>query len=71
MAAKNDVEPLGPTGFVLEILLDPVCGEEIEDPASAPSVTRLGQQLYFCGERCKQRFLLDPQRYLVSGIEIK
>lgn len=71
MAAKNDVEPLGTVGFVLEVFLDPVCGEEIEEPRSAPTVSRQGQQLYFCGERCKQRFLLDPQRYLVSGIEIK
>ncbi len=70
MPAKTTSEPSTPVSLDDQPCLDPVCGEEIARPELAPRVTRNGERFFFCSDRCKTRFLLDPQRYLVSGVEI-
>ncbi|HEU4383334.1 MAG TPA: heavy metal translocating P-type ATPase [Anaeromyxobacteraceae bacterium] len=54
---------------------DPVCGMEV-DPASPPGgvVTRNRFQYAFCSDRCRERFLAEPERFLavdpVCGMEV-
>jgi uncharacterized protein len=45
---------------------DPVCGMQVES-AGAPASTRHGgEELFFCSDRCRERFEAGPQRYLPS-----
>ena len=39
--------------------IDPICGMTV-DEASALRAERDGQTLYFCGDRCRQKFLSTP-----------
>ncbi|HYQ81708.1 MAG TPA: heavy metal translocating P-type ATPase, partial [Anaeromyxobacteraceae bacterium] len=54
---------------------DPVCGMEV-DPAHPPGgvVTRNRFQYAFCSDRCRERFLAEPERFLavdpVCGMEV-
>ncbi|HET6921600.1 MAG TPA: YHS domain-containing protein, partial [Anaeromyxobacteraceae bacterium] len=54
---------------------DPVCGMEV-DPASPPGgiAERNRFQYAFCSDRCRERFLADPPRYLavdpVCGMDV-
>ena len=43
---------------------DPVCGMEIETTTAAGRTEHKGQTYYFCGSNCKQKFDLNPERYL-------
>jgi YHS domain-containing protein len=53
----------GPSGYAR----DPVCGMQVE-VAHAPAVARLGTgTYYFCCDRCYDRFVSEPQRYLRGG----
>lgn len=70
MPRKPSLEPARTSSAPIEAIYDPVCGEEIARPEVAPAHTRDGVRHYFCSDRCKTRFLLDPLRYLVSGVEI-
>ncbi len=46
------------------MVLDPVCGMEIE-PAEAVGLTELeGERYYFCSSTCKERFDAEPQRFV-------
>lgn len=43
---------------------DPVCGMEV-DPASTPHhASHAGHEWHFCSEKCRSRFVTDPERYL-------
>jgi len=43
--------------------LDPVCGMQVE-AANAPAVTdHAGRRVYFCSDRCRDRFEADPARF--------
>src|SRR5258708_7623620 len=45
---------------------DVVCGMSV-DPAKAPQrATHGGVDYFFCGARCREKFVSDPGRYLVS-----
>lgn len=49
---------------------DPVCGMQIER-AHAPATARHGRHTYyFCSDRCRNRFLADPDRY-ASGVGVE
>ncbi len=41
---------------------DPVCGMELL-PAQSLSLVREGQAMFFCSQRCLQKFVADPERY--------
>ncbi len=46
---------------------DPVCGMQVER-GNAPATTRHdGQTIYFCSDRCSDRFAKDPARYAGTG----
>ena len=42
----------------------PVTGEEIKDPAKAPSSEYQGKKVCFCCEKCKPKFDKDPSKYV-------
>jgi len=43
---------------------DPVCGMNV-DPATTPHrADHAGHRYYFCGARCRDRFVAEPDRYL-------
>jgi len=43
--------------------IDPVCGMQVET-ASAPARTEYnGRTIYFCADRCRERFEADPERF--------
>jgi Cu+-exporting ATPase len=47
---------------------DPVCGMWIRpEAARGGSVEHDGRTIYFCGTRCRERFVADPARYLREG----
>ena len=54
---------------------DPVCGMEV-DPASPPGgvVERGRYRYHFCSERCRERFVAEPERFFavdpVCGMEV-
>src|SRR5579884_22557 len=44
--------------------VDPVCGMTV-DPARTPHhCSHGGETYYFCGERCRSKFVADPPKYL-------
>lgn len=44
-----------------EMVVDPVCGMELERQASKHVVFRAENPIYFCSRECRDRFL-DPKR---------
>src|SRR3546814_1539173 len=43
---------------------DPVCGMQV-DPATTPHhADHAGAHFHFCSERCRAKFVADPERYL-------
>lgn len=48
--------------------IDPVCGMPADTTGEEVLSTSYGGQVYyFCSDRCKEQFDLDPQRYLKQG----
>ena len=48
---------------------DPVCGMQV-DPATTPHhADHAGAHFHFCSERCRAKFVADPERYLTSRDE--
>ncbi len=43
---------------------DPVCGMEVDPARAAGSHEHDGQQYFFCGRHCLEKFRVDPERYL-------
>ena len=51
-------------GGAAESARDPVCGMSV-DPARTPhSAEHDGQSYFFCGTRCRERFIAEPARYV-------
>jgi YHS domain-containing protein len=50
--------------------IDPVCGMEV-DPRRAQSATHDEEVFYFCSDRCRTKFVLEPDRYCVSCLEVQ
>ena len=47
---------------------DPVCGMDV-DPANAVGQAKYkGQDFYFCGSTCKEKFEDNPQQYVGKDI---
>jgi P-type Cu+ transporter len=42
---------------------DPVCGMAVDPAWSAHHAEHAGHTYYFCGSRCRERFVADPARY--------
>ncbi|MEM7042338.1 MAG: heavy metal translocating P-type ATPase [Pseudomonadota bacterium] len=47
-----------------EIIRDPVCGMEVDAAKGKPFTERDGRRVYFCAERCRERFLEDPESFI-------
>jgi uncharacterized membrane protein YraQ (UPF0718 family)/YHS domain-containing protein len=43
--------------------LDPVCGMQVETAHAPASVLHDGRRMYFCSDRCRDRFPADPARF--------
>ena len=44
---------------------DLVCGMEIEPTEDTLQVAHKGKIYYFCNVECKERFVTNPEKYLV------
>ena len=49
-------------GAVLAI--DPVCGMKVDPATAKQRVSSRGQDYFFCGARCRERFEADPEKFL-------
>ena len=43
--------------------VDPVCGMQVERQLAPASVRRSDQTVFFCSDRCRDRFVANPDRY--------
>jgi len=46
------------------MVIDPVCGMEIEEEDAAASRTYKGKTYYFCSQACRDEFDEDPESYI-------
>jgi Cu+-exporting ATPase len=46
------------------IIRDPVCGMTVEPAAGKPFADHGGHRYHFCAERCRERFLDDPEAFI-------
>jgi YHS domain-containing protein/uncharacterized membrane protein YraQ (UPF0718 family) len=46
--------------------LDPVCGMQVETATAPARAVHAGESLYFCSDRCRERFEESPARYAPS-----
>jgi YHS domain-containing protein len=58
-AYRNRVRLGGGGGYAL----DPVCGMQVEKANAPASLVHNGQSVYFCSDRCQDRFEKDPDRF--------
>jgi P-type Cu+ transporter len=56
--------PLRGGGHVGGAMNDPVCGMKVSAAAAAGMHEHGGKTYYFCSPRCRERFAVDPERYL-------
>ena len=50
---------------------DPVCGMKISKSWAVAQMEYRGETYYFCIEECREKFALDPQRYVMSAARAK
>ena len=50
--------------------LDPVCGMQVERSSAPARLTHGGRTVYFCSDRCRDRFQLHPDRFGAVGSEV-
>lgn len=43
---------------------DPVCHMNVDEAKATIIAEHDGETYYFCAQRCKERFLAEPDRYL-------
>jgi YHS domain-containing protein/uncharacterized membrane protein YraQ (UPF0718 family) len=61
--ARNRVKFGGGMGYAI----DPVCGMQVRT-VDAPAMTVYdGEMIHFCSDRCKDRFVANPQRFVGEG----
>ena len=48
------------------MVIDPVCGMEIDPQTAAGSSEYMGKTYYFCSPGCKKDFDKDPESYISS-----
>ncbi|HUK58135.1 MAG TPA: heavy metal translocating P-type ATPase [Stellaceae bacterium] len=46
---------------------DPVCGMRVDRAAAKHRHTHDGADYFFCGARCREKFMTEPERYLASA----
>ncbi|EKF17899.1 heavy metal translocating P-type ATPase [Nitratireductor pacificus] len=55
-----------PAGAGAEVVRDPVCGMEVDPQAGKPAARHGGHSYHFCSTSCRDRFMSDPDNYLVA-----
>jgi P-type Cu+ transporter len=45
---------------------DPVCGMSVDPATTQHRATRRGRHYFFCGARCKERFIAEPAKFLAQ-----
>jgi len=53
----------GPSLAAQGAAVDPVCGMQVHAGPDTPHVSHDGHTVYFCSERCRDRFVADPKAY--------
>ena len=48
------------------VVTDPVCGMKVEVATAKFHVTHAGQEVYFCSQRCQDKFTAEPARYVTA-----
>ena len=48
------------------VIRDPVCGMMVDAAAGKPTAEHGGRTLHFCSERCRTKFVAEPQSYLTA-----
>jgi YHS domain-containing protein len=48
--------------------IDPVCGMQVQIVNAPATTTHDGVRIYFCSDRCKERFAGEPTRYLAMSV---
>lgn len=56
-----------PLEEVQNMVIDPVCGMEIDESAAAATYVYNGETYYFCAPGCKQAFEQAPEKFLVPA----
>jgi len=51
------------------MVIDPVCGMQIDEQKAAARAEFQGVTYYFCSSTCHQKFLADPGKYSAAGSE--
>lgn len=60
--ARNKARFGGGHGYAI----DPVCGMQVRVTDAPAHAVRAGETIYFCSDRCQERFAADPERYARS-----
>ena len=47
--------------------IDPVCGMQVQVAHASATASQHGTSYFFCAERCKDRFIADPDRFTSGG----
>lgn len=63
--ARNQQRLGGGAGYAI----DPVCGMQVQIANAAARSVHDGETFYFCSDRCRQRFDVDPGRYSERAAE--
>jgi len=57
--ARNQQRLGGGAGYAI----DPICGMQVQRQSAAAQSEYGGEMFYFCSDRCRQRFEIEPTRY--------
>jgi xanthine dehydrogenase accessory factor len=60
-------EPAPPLRPALEEAVDPVCGMTVVVATARHRAEHAGRTFFFCNPRCREKFLVAPERYLASS----
>ncbi len=55
------------TAAAPETVLDPVCGMQVDPLITTHHATHQGKDYHFCSARCRERFSVDPEKYLIPS----
>ena len=53
--------------LIIKLVKDPVCGMDVLPPGKGHSVLK-NQDFYFCSQKCKAKFDLEPKKYLEEKV---
>ena len=61
---QGSSRPVGSTGHSVPIVVDPVCGMQVEPARTEHHASFEGADFHFCSSGCRSKFTADPRRYL-------